>query len=131
MRSASVHARKIRRLRRNAGLRVLLDQDGLRAEGTLEELRDRRLRFDVMKADPRLYVPIYDNDLRNEGLPATTAELHMQSSRNEIVPTGPGERAPVGLTDGTQAPESLVKGGNFEHNRRVRRSRSLRRRRRG
>ena len=55
--SALVHARKIRRLRRDKGVRdleemvvkltprllmVLLDQDGLSAEGTLEELRDRR-----------------------------------------------------------------------------------------
>ena len=69
--SASVHARKMRRLRRDKGVRdleemvvkltprllmVLLDQDGLSAEGTLEELRDRRLRFDVMKADPGLDV---------------------------------------------------------------------------
>ena len=78
--SASVHARKMRRLRRDKGVRdledmvvkltprllmVLLDQDGLRAEGTLEELRDQRLRFDIMKADPGLDVPVYNTDFRS------------------------------------------------------------------
>ena len=80
--SASGHARKMRRLRRDAGVReleeivvklrtrllmVLLDQDGLSAVGTLEELRDQRLRFDVMKADPGLDVSVYDNDFRKKG----------------------------------------------------------------
>ena len=70
--SASVHTRKMRWLRRDAGIRaleeivvkltprllmVLLDQDELSAEGTLEDLRDRRLRFNVMKAEPGLDVP--------------------------------------------------------------------------
>ena len=74
--SATVHVRK---MRRDKGVRdleemvvkltprllmVLLDQDGLSAEGTLEELRDRRLRFDIMKADPGLDVPVYDTDFR-------------------------------------------------------------------
>ena len=39
-------------------LKVLLDQDGLSAEGTFEELCDRRLGFDMMKADPGLDVPV-------------------------------------------------------------------------
>ena len=75
--AASSHARNMRRLCRDAGVRaleemvtkltprllmVLLDQDGLSAEGTLEVLRDRRLRFDVMKADPGLDVPVYEDD---------------------------------------------------------------------
>ena len=61
--ASSLHSQKTRRLRRNAGvqavvvivletivvkltprlLKVLLDQDGHSAEGTLEELREERL----------------------------------------------------------------------------------------
>ena len=77
--AASSHARKMRQLRRDAGVRaleemvikltprllmVLLDQYGLSAEGTLEALRDRRLRFDLMKADAGLDVPVYEDDFR-------------------------------------------------------------------
>ena len=37
----------------------------------------------------------------------------MQSSREEAVPTGPGERAPAGPTDSTQAPEPAATGGKL------------------
>ena len=92
---------------------VLLDQDGLSAEGTLEELRDRRLRFDVMKADPGLDVPVYDTDFRKDRLPVATSELLMQSSREEFVPSGSGGRALAGPTDSAQAPEPVVAEGNL------------------
>ena len=74
---------------------VLPDQDRLSAEGILEELRDWRLWFDVMKGDPGLNAPVYDNDFRKEALPVTTSELLIQSSREEFIPTGPAERAPA------------------------------------
>ena len=93
-------------------LKVLLDQDGLRAEGTFEELRDRRLGFDVMKVDTGLDVPVYDNDFRREGVPVTTSELLMQYSHEEFVLTRPGERAPAGPADNTQALGPMETGGN-------------------
>ena len=91
---------------------VLLDQDGHSAESTFEELRDRRLGFDAMKTDPGLDVPVYDNDFRIKGLPVKTSGLLVQSSREEFVPTGPGERALAGPAHNTQALEPVETGGN-------------------
>ena len=64
----------------------LLDLDGLSTEGTLDELRDRRVRFDIHKADATLDGLVYREDFRGENLPATTADLLMQMSREEIQP---------------------------------------------
>ena len=65
-------------------LRELLDLNGLSTEGSLEELRDRRLRFDVRRVDATLDIPLHREDFRGENLPATTAVLLTEMSREEI-----------------------------------------------
>ena len=89
----------MRKLHRDAGVKALdaivsrltpwilielLDLDGLSTEGTLDELHDRRLRFDIRMADATLDVPVYREDFRVENLPDTTADLLTQMSREEI-----------------------------------------------
>ena len=73
----------------------LLDLDGLNTEGTLDELRDRRLHFDIRKTDATLDVSVYCEDFRGENLPATTADLLTQMSREEIQPLWLSDAAAV------------------------------------
>ena len=120
-----MHSRQIRRLHPDARFRaldgmvqkltprvlmMLLDQEGHSLEGTLDDLRERRLRFDVMKLVPGMTVPIYDDDFRRDSLPATTAELLTQASREEIGLSPPSEGAHKGVRDNTQAPSRLGGG---------------------
>ena len=94
-------------------LMVLLDQEGLSSDGTLEELQERRLRFDVMKLVPGFSVPVYDDDFRRDSLPTTTAELITQASREEIDPSPSAERAPAEVRDNTLAPPRMGGEGRF------------------
>ena len=107
---SSTHGRKMRKLHRHGGVKALdavvsrltprvlielLDLDGLSTEGTLDELRDRRLRFDIRKADATLDVPVYREDFRGENLPATSADLLTQMSHEEIQPLWLSDAAAV------------------------------------
>ena len=81
----------------------LLDLDGLSTEGSLEELRDHRVRFDVRRVDATLDVPVYREDFRGENLPATTADLLTQMSRKEITPPWLSDAPPARAEINTRA----------------------------
>ena len=97
--AASSNSRKLRRVLADPGIKELadlvnklspevliqvLDRNGLSTTGTMEELRERQLRYDIRRVFPSVGVRMDEADFCGDRLPVTTAELLIHNSREEL-----------------------------------------------
>ena len=121
--AATSNSRKLRRvlayprikeladLVKNLSLEVLiqvLDRNGLSTTGTMEELRERQLRYDIRRVFPSVGVRMDEADFRRDRLPVTTAELLIHNSREEL--TASQEKRSDGTTKGGATKTATLDG---------------------
>ena len=97
--AASSISRKLRRVLADPGIKEIadlvnklspevliqvFDRNGLSTTGTMEELRERQLRYDIQRVFPSVGVRMNESDFRGDRLPVTTAELLIHKSHEKL-----------------------------------------------